>query len=354
MGSGGLLLAAEPSSTALRRHSSDFTGLLTAHCPQSTLQLEGYLFKGEPKTLIRKAITLLLAGAFTILIARPGFAVSKEIISMMQQLDTLQQQMQNLQKTVDSQTAVLKLLVQQTNDNVTSMKATVSDMKEVNQRSLAITSSRFDSMTSQIQQLSASLDETKAQLSKLSDELAQAQRTLQTLNALPAQAGAVPGAGGQTPGTQNAAGPDDSSAQPSPAAPAASIPDPQTLYKSAYSDYINGNYDLAIQGFEQYLENYGQTDLASNAQFYIGDSYYLQKKYPEAVKAYDKCITAYPGGNKMQAAQLKKAYALLAEGQTSAGVRELRSLVRRYPNSKEADLARQRLRRLSVASKGQG
>ncbi len=300
-------------------------------------------------------MTLLVVGAFAILAARPGFAVSKEIISMMQQLDTLQQQMQNLQKTVDSQTAVLKLLVQQTNDNVTSMKATVSDLKEVNQRSLAITSARFDSMTSQIQQLSASLDETKAQLSKLSGELAQAQRTLETLNAPSTQAGSGQGGGGQASGPAVQDGQDASNAQQAPAVPAPAVPDPETLYKSAYSDYTNGNYDLAIQGFQQYLQNYGQTDLASNAQFYIGDSYYLQKKYSEAIKAYDQCMIQYPGGNKMQAAQLKKGYALLAEGQTSAGVRELRSLVRRYPDSKEAELARQRLRRIDMtSSRGQG
>ncbi|MGH9433665.1 MAG: tol-pal system protein YbgF [Terriglobia bacterium] len=297
----------------------------------------------------KRAITIVLAGAFAILSVRPGFGVSKEIIAMMQQLDTLEQQMQNLQKTVDSQTAVLKLLVQQTNDNVTSMKTAVEDMKEVNQKSLAITSSRFDSMTSQIQQLTASLDETKARLSKLSDQLAQAQRTLETLNPPSTQAGAAQGAGGQAAGAQPQGGPDASGAQ---AAPAPAVPDPQTLYNSAYSDYTNGNYDLAVQGFQQYLQDYGQTDLASNAQFYIGDSYYLEKKYPEAIKAYDLCVTRYPGGNKMQAAQLKKGYALLAEGQTSAGARELRTLVRRYPDSKEADLARQRLRRIDVASRG--
>ena len=301
----------------------------------------------------KKAIAIFVAGAFSILSARPGFAVSKEIVSMMQQLDTLQQQMQSLQKTVDSQTAVLKLLVQQTNDNVTSMKATVTDMKEVNQRSLAITSSRFDSMTSQIQQLSASLDETKGELSKLSGELAQAQRTLETLNAPSAQPAAAQGTGGQA-AAPPPDGQDAPNAAPPPAPSTAAVPDPETLYKSAYSDYTNGNYDLAIQGFQQYLENYGKTDLASNAQFYVGDSYYLQKKYAEAIKAYNLCITQYPGGNKMQAAQLKKGYALLAAGQTSAGVRELRSLVRRYPDSKEADLARQRLRRVGSTSNGQG
>jgi tol-pal system protein YbgF len=307
------------------------------------------------------AISIVLACSFAVFSAQPGYSVSKEIISMMQQLDTLQQQMQALEKTVDSQTAVLKVLVQQTNDKVTSMQAAVEKMQTATQKSLAVDGNRFDAMTSQIQQLSASVDETKARLSKLSDQLAQTQRTLETLNAPPAQAGAAQGGGAQAPPGSQVQGPSNNTndqaaaGKPAtPATPAAAVPDPETLYNSAYSDYTNGNYDLAIQGFQQYLQNYGQTDLASNAQFYIGDAYYLEKKYTAAIKAYDQCITEYPGGNKMQAARLKKGYALLAEGHKSAGVEELRTLVQRYPDSKEAELARERLRRVTTTSSGQG
>jgi hypothetical protein len=73
---------------------------------------------------------------------------------MMQQLDTLQQALQNLQKTVDTQTAVLKTLVEQANDNVNSMKAVVTDLRGTMQQNLASSSARADAMTSQMQELS--------------------------------------------------------------------------------------------------------------------------------------------------------------------------------------------------------
>lgn len=275
---------------------------------------------------------------------------------MMTQLDNLQQQVESLQRTVDTQTAVLKMLVEQTSQNVNAMKATIAKMAQAQQQSLANTNNQMDSMTSQIQQLSSSLDEAKGQIAKLSSQVAQTQKILQTINTQPNPnvppspntAPGAQGAQGAQGGSASAAGPaptGDAPAQPPP------VPDPQTLYNSAYQDYTQGQYPLAIQGFQQYLQNYGDTDLASNAQFYIGDSYYAQKDYKNAIKEYDKCIEQFPGGNKVAASYLKKGYALLALGETSAGERELRALIRRYPSSHEADLARQRLRRLLSRSR---
>ena len=68
------------------------------------------------------------------------------------------------------------------------------------------------------------------------------------------------------------------------------------------------------------------------------------------MKDYDKVLEQYPGGSKAAAAQLKKGYALLELGQREAGVRELNSLIARYPRSIEASQARDRLRRLGVAA----
>lgn len=310
----------------------------------------------------------MLVAAIMLLGVVSGFGVSKETIQMMTQLDSLQQAVQILQRTVDSQTAVIKTLIQQTSSNVDSMKAVIAKMQNAEQQNLAATSNRFDAMTGQIEQLSASLDETKAQLSKLSDQLAQTQKIMQTLNAPPPQGqgpGQAAGAGAGAGGGASAAGADAQAGGNSDVAPggagtaaggpvanaAATVPDPQTLYRSAYADYTQGQYQLAVQGFQQYLQNYGNTDLASNAQFYIGDSYYAQKDYKTAIKEYNKCITQYPKGNKAAAARLKKAYALLNMGQRTAGERELTLLLRMNPNSHEADLAQERLRHLHAEAR---
>jgi tol-pal system protein YbgF len=185
-------------------------------------------------------------------------------------------------------------------------------------------------MTTQIQGLSESLEETKARLSKLSDQLAQTQNILQTL---PAQATTTPG-----------------TVPVGPSAPAgAPVPDAESLYNSGLSYYNGGQWNLAVQAFQDYLKYYKDTDRASNAQFYIGECYYSQQDYKHSIEAYDLCSEKYPTGNKAPAAQLKKGFALLALDQKSAGIRELRSLLQRFPDSHEADLARQRLKKLGIA-----
>jgi tol-pal system protein YbgF len=256
-----------------------------------------------------------------------SLGASKEIIQIMAQLDDLQKTVRDIQRAQDTQNAVLKTLIEQANDNVNTMKAQVAEVKKANEENLAASQNRLDAMTSQIQQLEASLDEAKGRLAKLSDQLTQTQNIIQTLG------NPTAGAGGAiaTPG-----GSSSKSAQP----------DPDSLYQSAYSYYEGGQYDLAIQAFQEYLQNFSDSDRASNAQFYIGDCYYKQKKYAEAVDEYNKCIEQYPKGGKIAAAQLKKGYALLLLNQKTAGVRELNSLIRRFPKSEEAQLARQKLRSL--------
>ena len=133
--------------------------------------------------------------------ALPAYSASKETLQMMQQLDALQQAVQSIQKTVDTQTAVLKTLVEQTNDNVNSMKAMVTDLHGSMQQNLASSGAKFDAMTSQMQALSESLDEAKARLSKLSEQMAQTQNILQTL---PAQSNPTPGALGSAWSTVHA------------------------------------------------------------------------------------------------------------------------------------------------------
>lgn len=282
----------------------------------------------------KQTLLVLLVLAFLGAQIPPAFGVSKETLQMMQQLDALQQAVQNLQKTVDTQSAVLKTLVEQTSDNVSSMKATITDLHGTLQQNLASTNAKFDNMSTQTQALSESLEELKARLSKLSEQMAQIQNILTTI---PSQTNPAPGA---TPVGPGAAVP--------PGAPA--VPDADSLYSQGLSYYNGGQWDLSIQAFNEYLKYYKDTDRASNAQFYIGECYYSQQDYKDAIAAYDLCSEKYPNGNKAAAAQLKKGFSLLALDQKTAGIRELRSLIQRFPDSHESDLARQRLKKLGVTA----
>ena len=216
-----------------------------------------------------KKHTLLALMVFAFLGAQmqPAFGVSKETLQMMQQLDALQQAVQNLQKTVDTQTAVLKTLVEQANDNVNTMKATVTELHGSMQQNLASSNARFDAMTSQMQALSESLEEAKARLSKLSEQMAQTQNILH-----------------DAPGAIQSHARERLRELPEPPTPGAPpVPDADSLYSQGLSYYNGGQWDLSIQAFQDYLKYYKDTDRASNAQFYIGECYYSQGDYNHAI-----------------------------------------------------------------------
>jgi len=141
-----------------------------------------------------------------------------------------------------------------------------------------------------------------------------------------------------------------------PAGGASSGPAPSadTLYSNGLRDITSGKYDLARQEFQDYLKYYADTDLASNAQFYLGEIFYKQKQYVDAVAAYDKVLTNYPKSFKLGPARLRKGLALIELGQKTAGIRELREVVKRFPGSDEtrAQLVGQTFRVSAVEARG--
>ena len=93
-------------------------------------------------------------------------------------------------------------------------------------------------------------------------------------------------------------------------APAGPAPAPRELYSQAYADYARGNYDLAIQGFTEYIRNYPGTDFTDNAQYWIGECLYGKKLYNEAVEAWNVLFRDYPSSDKLPDARVKKGMAL--------------------------------------------
>ena len=88
---------------------------------------------------------------------------------------------------------------------------------------------------------------------------------------------------------------------PAAAEPAPSI-DPMQTYQAAYRDYQRGNYDLAIEGFQDFLGTNANADLADNAAYWIGESLFSQKKYREAIGQFDAVVNKYPKSDKVPGA----------------------------------------------------
>jgi tol-pal system protein YbgF len=252
-----------------------------------------------------------------------------QLIQIQTQLQLMQDNMSRMQQSFDERMGVMKDLLTQQTDNVNKMGSAVQNLQKTLGQQTSDAGSKVDQISGQVQALHDAVDELKARLAKVSKQLDDMQTAQQNIST---PSGGQPG--GNPGGATNNV----------PQAPPA-----DQLYNDGLRDYNANKNDLASQEFAQYLQVYGNTDLAGNAQFYLGEIAYRQGNFAGAVQSYNKVLDQYPGGNKTAAAQLKKAYALLELGQRDAGVQELRSLISRYPKSPEALQARDRLTKLGAA-----
>jgi len=118
---------------------------------------------------------------------------------------------------------------------------------------------------------------------------------------------------------------------------------PQALYDRAMQLFRAGQFPAARDGFARYVQLYPKTDLAKSAQFWVGECYFAEKKYDEAIVAYDKLVKEYPKSDKVSSALLKMGMAFLEKGDKDAGKIALKKVIRDYPQSNQAQIAQKKL-----------
>jgi tol-pal system protein YbgF len=279
---------------------------------------------------------------------RPAGAVARELIELQRDVTSLLQGQKDLATQVTQDHTVMKTLVEQSSDNVNKLGATMSSLQKSVQDVQANSGARLDTMSTQVQGLSDNLEEIKSRLGKLNQQLVDLQNTVQSLDAKISGGAPAPATGTATP-TSSVVPPKSVGSVPTASAIPPGAPSADTLYSNGLRDITSGKYDLASSEFQDYLKYYGDTDLASNAQFYLGEIAYSQKKYDQAVAEYEKVLNNYPKSFKLAPARLKKGMALIELGQKTSGVRELREVVKRYPGTEEDRRARAKLKELAVA-----
>ncbi|MEM7480310.1 MAG: tol-pal system protein YbgF [Acidobacteriota bacterium] len=271
---------------------------------------------------------LLTVGVLLLAGLAPACVSTSDIESIQSQLNDIQNQIDQAQAQAPSK------------EEVTSLEAQVSRQMEAVLKSEADMQVRLQDLSDEIEQLQANLEDTNYRLSQLSQQIASTNQELKAFRAAPP---VIPSSEG---------GEDDPSLGTTvPPASGTVTTDPQSLYQAAYNDYLRGNYDLAVQSFEEYLRAFPGTDLADNAVYWIGECFYRQGQFRQAIGQFDAVVARYPRSDKLPSAVLKKGYAHLQLGERGEGVDQLRRVVDRYPNSDEANLARQRLREVGVESR---
>jgi tol-pal system protein YbgF len=120
----------------------------------------------------------------------------------------------------------------------------------------------------------------------------------------------------------------------------------QAAYTQAFDALKAGNYPTAITGFRTYLQTYPQGQLADNAQYWLGEAYYVSKDYPNAAFAFKTVVDQYPTSRKAPDALLKLGFAYFEMKRFGEARTTLTDVTRRFPDSDAARLANDRLRRI--------
>jgi tol-pal system protein YbgF len=269
-------------------------------------------------TVIRRIAAFTLAAA-ALAAAPPAWAANKDIERLALQVAALQGQVADLQRASEETRAELRRLTELVAQQNELLKKSGADRRQ--------------------------LDESmNASFKDLGDRVAEIAEAIEGLRAqfpaplgVPAAAGDPAAPAGAAPGTPGAPAP------AAPAAPSAPPPAPRELYSQAYADYARGNYDLAIQGFTEYIRNYPDTDFTDNAQYWIGECLYSKKMYEEAIESWNALFKDYASSDKVPDGRVKKGMALERLGRKSQALVEYRYVVDRFPNSQAARIARERL-----------
>jgi tol-pal system protein YbgF len=264
---------------------------------------------------------------------QPSGAASKDtelILAQLRQLQTqlnqLQQEQANLQATLDE------------------LRTSVREEQSAMRRLLVDSQLSMDTLRENLSIVAAKMDESNARLGNVALEVA-SMKQAQPILIPPAPEGEVtrpadPG----SPTNPPAAVATPAAATPPPSV--AAVPGPVELYNQAYTDYTQARYPLAISGFRDVIARFPESDLADNAQYWIGECLLAQRKYKEALEAFDGVLSLYANSNKLDSAAYKKAIAYEGMGSRADAVRQLEEVIERFPRSDVARAAREKLRSL--------
>lgn len=263
----------------------------------------------------------LLAVALALSAAAPAFAANKEHQQLMADIRILQEQSQQLQNLLGA-----------LNESLKAVNARLDQQTEATRKAFADQKLVVDNLSNDVRVIREKLDDNNVRIGSLTQEvealrqgLQQAMRPATTNDPDTAASGAAspPTIGGPSVGQS-----------------------PQKTYDSANSDYMAGQYDLAIIGFQEFIKAFPKSELADDAQVSICNAYLQSHKDQQAVDACDLAIRMYPNTNSIPVAYYRKGLAL-SNLRNVPGAREAwETLVKNFPDSFEATLARQGLERL--------
>ena len=267
--------------------------------------------------MTQKLLAALLAVLFGALAASPAAAANKEHQQLMADIRMLQEQAQLLQNLIGA-----------LNESLKAVNTRLDQQTETNRKAFADQKLIVDNLSNDVRVIREKLDDNNVRVGSLTQEVEALRQSLQQASRPTGTLESDPGAGGAAPGS------------------AALGQSPQKMYDSAQADYMGGQYDLAIIGYQEFIKAFPKSELADDAQVAICSAYIQDGKYQQAADACDVAIRMYPNSDKLPEAYYRKGLAL-SNLRDAAGARAAWDyVIKTFKDSPMATLAQQGLERL--------
>ena len=290
------------------------------------------------KTPMKKTLALgVIALLAQLASPSPAMAQNREHQQMTADVRMMQEQAQQLAITIAALNQALA-------ESLKALNARLDQSSDATRKGFADQKLLIDNMGNDVRVIRERSDDTNVRIAALREELEAMRSTIQSLQIAP-------------PPPAPVADPLDPNAPPAPVpttqAPPLSPPpsstvglSPTRMFETAKADYAAGQWTLAITGFEQLLRAFPKSENSDDAQFYIGETYFAQGKFAEAIPAYNLVVLNYPGANAVPDAYYKRGLAQERLGQVDAARNSWETVSKSYPESDAGRLAKQNLDRL--------
>jgi tol-pal system protein YbgF len=288
------------------------------------------------KKILVTIMTILLASAC---------APQAELVKTRSDMDNLREdvkttkaRLQDVQKRLDQDVQGMQKRIEALDANV---KGTVDAQKVM--ADMADHGARADQLAMDIQLLQGRLEENNFRLAELAQKLddrgvrvAELSARIEELEAkIKLLSAATTTVAGQT------ATATDKDKQPAP-----KTIEPSEAYRQAKSDFDKGNFDLALAGFRNYLQQFPAASQADAAQYWVGECLYSLKDWSKAIEAFATVIKTYPKSDKAPGAKLKIGLSYLNEKNSAKAKEYLDRVIKEHPGTNEAEIAKGRLAKI--------
>lgn len=268
-----------------------------------------------------------------------SFAANKDMIELQRDVALLQDKVDAMQRDMDTKLGELSAMVQgmaqSTAQSNTQLQQALDNGIGKQLQPVAGLATQVNSVGDDVRALKDALADLNARLERMDAKITDLKNQMQIMQNPPP----APGSTGP-PGATGAPG-------QAPSGPPAGMSLEKT-YTDARRDLQTGNVDLAAQEFQEILQYYPQSELAANAQFYLGQIAYNKGDYAGAEQSFDAVLERYPENPKTADAHLMKAMALQKSGQRTRAIQEFRSLIQKFPRTDDARQAQVHLRELGA------